>query len=251
MASIYAEDFLKERPAEQAESVALPIHYRDAESMMAFFPLPVRHVKALLPAPGMRPVEVVPGYAVLALIAFEYRDTDIGPYNELGICFPILFKSPLSIPFVPLLLEKNYPRLGFYVHRLPVTTQVACRAGREIWGYPKFVADIGFEENNEQRICHLREGGKHILSLSVDRPEGRLKEEERNLVTYSVLEDRVLKTVVRTRMHIEHRRIRGAELTLGDHSIARELEGLEISKRLIESRIADRMEAVLPAPSPC
>ena len=251
MASIYAEDLLRERSDEQREPVTLPIHYRDAESMMAFFPLPTGHVKGLLPKPQMRPVEVVPGYAVVALIAFEYRDTDIGAYNELGICFPILFNSPFSIPFVPLLLEKSYPRLGFYVHHLPVTTQIACRAGREIWGYPKFVADIGFEENNEQRICHLHEGGKHILSLAVDRPEGSQKEEKRNLVTYSVLEDRVLKTVVRTKMHIEYRRIRGADLTLGDHSIARELRGLEISPRLIESRIADAMEAVLPAPSPC
>jgi len=98
--------------------------------MMAFFPLPTRNVRALLPSPQLRPVEAVPGYAVLAFVAFEYRDTDIGPYNEVAVCVPVLYNSPLNLPLVPLLLEKSYPGLGFYVHHLPVTTDIACRAGR-------------------------------------------------------------------------------------------------------------------------
>jgi len=248
MAATYAEELSRTEPS---TPVTLPIRYRDAESMMAFFPLPTRHVKGLLPCPKMKPVEVVPGYALLALVAFEYRDTDIGPYNELGICFPILYNNPVSLPFLPMLFEKRYPRLGFYVHHLPVTTDVACRAGREIYGYPKFVAQIGFEETDEQRICHLHEGGKHILSLAVDRPEGRQREEERDLVTYSILEGQALKTVVRTKMYIERRRIRGADITLGDHFISRDLRRFEVSPTIIESRFADEMEAVLPAPSPC
>jgi Acetoacetate decarboxylase (ADC) len=254
MPVLYAEDLTKIQPEGEPEPsfpVTLPIRYRDAESMTAFFPLPTRHVRGLLPSPQMKPVEVVPGYSVVAFVAFEYPDTDIGPYNELGMCFPILFKNPLSLPFLPMLFEKRYPRLGFYVHHLPVTTDVANRAGREFYGYPKFVADIHFEENGEQRICHLHEGGKHVLSLAVDRPEGRLREEERNLVTYSILGDEVLKTVIETRMQIEHRRIRGASLTLGEHSISRELRRLEISDRILESRFAGELEAVLPAPSPC
>ena len=248
MAAIYAQDFSETEPS---TPVTLPIRYWDAESMMAFFPLPTQQVKGLLPSPQMKPVEVVPGYAVVSFVAFEYRDTDIGPYNELGICFPILFNNPVSLPFVPLLFDKSYPRLGFYVHHLPVTTEIANRAGRDFYGYPKFVADIHFEESAAQRTCHLHEGGKHILSLAVDKPEGRTREEERDLVTYSILGDKVLKTVIQTKMRVEHRRIRGADLTLGEHEISRELKGLGISPRIIESRYADDMEALLPAPSPC
>lgn len=249
-----AEDLTKRRTVvrtEPSRHVNLPIRYRDAESMMAFFPLPTRHVRGLLRSPRMRPVEVVPGYSVVAFAAFEYRDTDIGPYNEFGICFPILYKNPLSIPLLPVLFEKSYPRLGFYIQHLPVTTEIACRAGREFYGYPKFVADIHFEMTEEERICHLREGGKHILSLAVNRPEGKLRQEERRLVTYSILGERELKTVLQTKMRIEHRRIRGATLTLGEHAIARDLKRFEISTKILESRYADEMEAVLPAPSTC
>lgn len=249
-----AEDLTRERTTKEAESsrsVNLPIRYRDAESMMAFFPLPTRHVRRLLRSPRMRPVEVVPGFAVAAFAAFEYRDTDIGPYNEFGICFPILYKNPVSVPFLPVIFEKSYPRLGFYIQHLPVTTEIACRAGRELYGYPKFVADIQFEMTEGERICHLHEGGKNILSLAVSRPEGRLRQEERRLVTYSILGERELKTVLETKMNIEHRRIRGATLTLGDHSIARDLKRFEISNKILESRYAEEMEAVLPAPSTC
>ena len=133
MTAQHAEDIRNRRDEAREESdrsVRLPIRYRDAETMMAFFPLPTRNVRALLPSPQLRPVEAVPGYAVLAFVAFEYRDTDIGPYNEVAVCVPVLYNSPLNLPLVPLLLEKSYPGLGFYVHHLPVTTDIACRAGR-------------------------------------------------------------------------------------------------------------------------
>ena len=58
--------------------------------------------------------------------------------------------------------------MGWWVHHLPVTTEVALRAGRSLWGYPKFLADIGYEWDGPRRICTLAAEGSEILRVVVD-----------------------------------------------------------------------------------
>jgi hypothetical protein len=236
----------KEKVTVAGREITLPIHYRDAEAIMAFFPVPSTKAAELLPTKRFRLVEVFPGTSVLAVVAFEYRDTDVGPYNELGLCFPVLYNSRFPIPLVPLLLEKWYPGLGFYIHHLPVTTEIAWRAGLEIWGYPKFVAGITFEENATRRICRLEEAGKHILSLAIKKPDHQ-RQEKRNLITYSIREGEILKTVIPAQLKIGYTRLGGATLELGEHPVAQELRGLTISPRAIEVRYVPSMQSILPA----
>jgi len=214
---------------------------------MAFFPLPTREVTRLLPTERFRPVEVVPGTSLVSIVAFEYRDTDIGPYNELGICYPILFQPRFPLPLLPLLLERRYPGLGFYIQHLPVTTEVARRAGVEFFGYPKFVGDIRFEQNAAKRTCHLFESGKRILSLTVDNP-GKRKTDSRVFTTYSVRDEEILKTDIRTELEVGTRRRGGATLDLGEHPIAGNLRGLSISERALEIRYIFHWKSILPAP---
>ena len=54
--------------------------------------------------------------------------TDIGPYNEV---------APTVLSVAP-----QDPVPAIYVADLPVTTEVANRAGQEHWGYNKFVTEI-------------------------------------------------------------------------------------------------------------
>ncbi|MEW6440240.1 MAG: acetoacetate decarboxylase family protein [bacterium] len=226
----------------------LPVRYRDAEAMLAFFPLPTREALERLPTKRFRPVEIVPGTSLIAVAAFEYRDTDIGPYNELAVCFPILHNPRVALPALPLLLESNYPGMGLYIHHLPVTTEIAWRAGVEIFGYPKFVANIRFEQTEGRRTCQLRESEEHILTLMVDKPRGR-RLDRKGFTTYSLREGEILKTVIGTEMKGGRRRFGGATLLLGSHPISAELRSMNISPRAFEVRYAPEMRAVLPAPS--
>lgn len=233
--------------AEETYDIRLPIRYREAEAVMAFFPAPTPRIREILPSDKVRPVEAAPGRSLLAVVAFEYRDTDIGPYNELGICVPILFRSPIAPPLVPLALEKWYPRLGFYIHHLPVTTDIARWGGRHYYGYPKFVADIGFDESDRYRTCHLSEGGRTILDLTVEKVQKR-KREKRDFVTYSILGEEILKTVIHADLDVGSARLRGAVMRLGHHPVSEEIRMLEASPRALEVRYMPRMESVLPAP---
>jgi hypothetical protein len=138
--------------------------------MMAHFPAPAGAVRRLLPTQKLKPAQLVPGAAMLSIVAMEYRQiTDMAPYNELGGMAPVLYEPGVNIPGLPLLFPDRFRRFGLYVHYLPVTTQAAYDFGVEIWGYPKFVAEIRFEEAGDVRRCQLRAEGKDILTLQVKK----------------------------------------------------------------------------------
>ena len=121
--------------------IGLPRRYYDWSGIMAHFPVPAAAVRKLLPTDELKPAQLVPGIAMLSLMAIEYRKiADVPPYNEFAIMVPVLYEPTVNIPGLPLVLPHWFKRFGLYVHHMPVTTQVACDVGIEIWGYPKIVA---------------------------------------------------------------------------------------------------------------
>ena len=119
-------------------------------------------VEELLAGTGLVPALGFGGDATVALSYYEYRDTSVGPYNEVGLA---AFVRPASAPAPRLPITDLYRRvaartIGAYVLDLPVTTPIANAAGRELWGYPKFVTPISF---------HLDRGR---FESAIDDPEG-------------------------------------------------------------------------------
>jgi hypothetical protein len=125
-------------------------------------------VRALLPSPDMHPVEAFRGRALVAFTAFEYRAPDIDPYNEFSISFPVTF-GKRNIPGLSSLLMMFRRYFTAYVWQLPVTTERARAAGVELYGYPKFLADITFTTEGGMLACRLSENGRHILTLKGKR----------------------------------------------------------------------------------
>src|ERR1035441_3540784 len=143
--------------------IELPIRYQDWSAIMAHFPVPEAAVRKLLPSSRLKPVLFVPGTAILSMVAMEYRQIiGLAPYNEFGIMVPVLYEPKVSIPGFPLLFPHWFKKAGLYVHHLPVTTQAAYELGIEVWGYPKIVAEIVFEDIGQARRCRLRAEGKDI-----------------------------------------------------------------------------------------
>jgi hypothetical protein len=112
-----------------------------------------------------------------------------------------------------------------YVCHLPVTHEYARDGGIEEWGYPKFLADITFEDLGESVRSELRAEGKHVLTLEVEKLPA--KSQRMDGYIYSVKEGELLKTRSEMQGVIGISRSRGgASYTLGDHPIADELRGL-------------------------
>ncbi|MHB8492645.1 MAG: acetoacetate decarboxylase family protein, partial [Solirubrobacteraceae bacterium] len=148
----------------------VPIFYYDGTATSAVFAAKLGELRRLMPDPRMQPARLTPGLGAIAVTCFEYRDTDIGPYNELAIS--VVLNEPWFLPNLPgraLAASLRRRQLHAWVHHLPVTTEIARAGGVDFYNYPKFVADIDFDEDGTSRRCRLSEGQDEILTLSGHR----------------------------------------------------------------------------------
>lgn len=130
-----------------------PLFFRDVGMMMGLFLANRDAAARLLPSSHLRPLAPIPGRAVVAITCFEYRDTDIGPYNEVGISVGVQV-GRLRLPGALAMLRSALTnRFHGYVADLPVNTEVALHGGLDFFNYPKFLADIRFEERGSARSC--------------------------------------------------------------------------------------------------
>ena len=145
----FFEDVKSEELEYSGRKVKFPFCYIDFSRMSASFPVPTNKVKDALPTERLKPVEIKPGIAMIRFAAMEYRETDrdwLESYNEFGVSVPVQYQSDEDSPEFP----------GLYVVHLPVTTEEARWGGVEIYGFPKFIAEINFKEEGDMRRCRVR-----------------------------------------------------------------------------------------------
>ncbi len=174
---------LQRRVLSDGAECFLPIRYFDVQCLVASFLVASAPASQLLEGAGLQPVLQEDGKAIVDLFCIEYRKTDIGPYNEVGLT--VRAKGPSD------------PIAANYVVHLPVTTAVANRAGREIWGYNKFVAAIDVRSAGKTFTTVLRDiDGELIGSLegvrgmSVPTPAA-------DIFTFTLHQGQLIKTVIR------------------------------------------------------
>jgi hypothetical protein len=150
-------------------SARFPVFYRDARMFTVVVPAGWLALKRLLPDERFSPAQVLPGVGAVALSAFEYFDTDIAPYNEFSI--GILLNSPYfaAVPGYNMLRQYAAGFFNVYVHHLPVTTEIALRAGRDFYNYPKFIGGIDFSDTESGITCDLSRDGERILSITGEK----------------------------------------------------------------------------------
>jgi hypothetical protein len=225
--------------------VELPIRYWRTDCFQAVFTADYEAVRDYLPSDRLHPVRVTASQAAVAIAAYNYLETSVGPYGEIGISPLVTLDKPWP-PLLPLASGVFRGLSGFVAH-LPVTSRIAREAGRRIWGYPKFVADMDFDIAPERQRVAMSEGGRDILALEVRR-RGRVALETAPLTTYTVLDGRLVRTTIPTRGYVATAiGPRGGELILGDHPVGRELAGLGIGGRPLVTRGYLSHSVILPA----
>lgn len=233
------------------QTAKLPIFYYDGTSQTAVFPARLGALRALLPDPRFVPARLAPGLGAVAVSCFEYRDTDIGPYNELAIS--IVLNDPwfaLNAPGRALLNGLRRDQLHAWVHHLPVTTEIARVGGVDIYNYPKFIAGIDFEESATERSCRLAEGEEHILTLT-GRQIPTPRSGQVQLFSHLWMDRQPQGSEFKINALASGRSLRpgAAKLELGDeHPIAKELAGLLVSRKSIHYELAARFEGILYGP---
>ena len=114
-------------------TITVPVEIRRARSWFSSFAVPADRVTTIVGAAGLAPATLPGGRAMLSLAFVRYDDGDLDAYREIAVAF--------------LVADPEQPkRKGAYIHRLPVDQEFTCAAGRDIWGFPKFVTPIEITE---------------------------------------------------------------------------------------------------------
>lgn len=226
----------------------LPALYFREDSFQALFTADLQKLQAAMPSDRLHPIAAGRGRGYLGVAALDYLETSVEPYGEVAIVVPVVHgrRPPPVLPVLFELFNSTWPGLGLLVLHLPVTHRLARDAGREVWGYAKFLADMQFQNTPELHECRLDEGGQHILTLRIAK-RGLARTERRPLVTYSV-KDRAL-----VRTTIQQQAVARAALGAGDsslvlgetHPVAQSMRALDLDPRPVLTRYFLERAAIL------
>jgi acetoacetate decarboxylase len=229
----------------------VPIFYYDGTAIGAVFPARLGALRRLMPDPRFSPARLAPGLGAVAITCFEYRDTDIGAYNELAIS--VILNEPWFLPNLPglaLLSSLRRRQLHAWVQHLPVTTEIARAGGVDFYNYPKFIAGIEYEQTHAHRTCTLSEGAEPILTLSgrlLDTP----RSEQIQLFSHLWMDRQPQSSEFK--IHANEMGLSlspmAAKLQLGErHPIAIELSRLLVSMRPLQYQYIPSFEGILYGP---
>ncbi len=226
----------------QGQEVSLPVIVRDASSGVATYLVNADAARRLLPGSELDVIELLPGRTLLSIAVIDYKDTDLGDYNEVAITFFVRERgAPRGIPYLGALIDFLRGRVSSYIRHLPVNQSFTCEAGRTIWGFPKTVEEIDFLYQQSRVHCKLSCDGQHVLTLSLPRGGDR-KLPESQMSTYSYIQGVPHKTRFTQRSEGVGFKLGGAQIELGPHPIADELRSLGLPKRAIMTAWMEKMQ---------
>lgn len=222
----------------QDRTVTIPVRVRHARSWFASFAVPFDAARDLIAYSGLVPATPLPGRALCSLAFVDYADGDLDPYHEFAVA--ILVCEPGRSGRKP---------AGAFIHQLPVDQTFTCEAGRTMWGFPKFIADIDIHPaatdtaSGHGGTCTLVHDGVPVLTLSIGAGLP-LPSRATALDAFSCADGVLRRTSWSLDGSGSRLRPGGARLTLGEHPIARELRSLGLPRRaLLSGTLRDvRME---------
>ncbi|MCZ4077996.1 acetoacetate decarboxylase family protein [Rhodococcus sp. H36-A4] len=193
--------------------VEMPVQVRRSRAAMGVFSVDAAAAQRTIDYSGHAIRKYRPNRGLCALTFIRYEDGDLGPYNEFGVVFPVSG--------------------GVLIHRLPVDGEFTMMAGRQIWGFPKELADFDVSYGSKF-TGRLSQHGQEILRLDIApgiRAPGAIF--ARPLDAFSCLNEVSRTTSWTMTPGAVRTRPGGARLSLGDHPLAHELRGLGLGRRAL------------------
>ena len=128
-----------------------PYHYPKAELATVLFSVNRESIETIVP----EPLKLSKSPIVMAFVAW-YPETTIGPYHE-------------AATFIQASLKTETKKVdGFYCNSMFVDSDIALGAGREIWGYPKKLAEMSVKKEGNKVIGLLRRKNINVMKITVE-----------------------------------------------------------------------------------
>jgi hypothetical protein len=135
-----------------------PTLYGDVRCAIGIFFCDHAAACALMPHPKLRPVTMGGGRSLVIFSCYEYRQVlQVWPYNEIAMTIPVMADARFAPPVLPMLASALFPRFGYYVFGMPVTSKENQLRGNRLWGLPKVTQDIDIEEQGGDCVTTARE----------------------------------------------------------------------------------------------
>jgi hypothetical protein len=190
--------------------VQLPVFYQRLAMRTINYFVEYDRVLPILKGTGLLPVRFFNGKVLTSLTFFNYQEVSLTPYDEFVLSvsvYPEALGRP-SLPSLKLLLaksEKRWKNMGVYVVEMVVTTPEARAAGREIWGYPKFLARIPNELSGNNFKFGVLDPDTEEPIVEVEGEVGRgFSARPFDMITFSDHNDSILRTVVEADGKVRH-----------------------------------------------
>jgi len=221
--------------------VPVPLTVESCSNVALVFAADLGRVQALIDYSGLKVRPDYGGAASVTIAAVRYNASDLGAYNEIAVAVDVQHADePLSSSVA-------------FIHRLPVDSDLSCEAGRQIWGFPKWVTRIGYEQMHSVVTAVLNEDGEDVIRLRVPLQGSLIPMQETSIYSYS-WRDGILR---RTHAIMKNSTIlvqpQGGELFLGQrHPMAKELRAIGLPRESVCSitvaRGSSRWEAAEEMP---
>jgi hypothetical protein len=133
--------------------------YGFAHAMNGFFEIPTENARRILPA-HLEPVELHHGTSIFAMTAFDFTNSEVGPYGEVVMAIVV---APMVKSGEPM------PAAAMYPYRVATTTQAAREHAIERWHLPHWMEDIDlrFSSNNGSITARVAVGKTPVAELTI------------------------------------------------------------------------------------
>ncbi len=228
----------------EGRRITMPVEVRSARQAAATFLVDHTAAQQVIAASGLTPKRQPFGKAIVSLALIDYLDNDLDTYKELAL--------GVIVDEVPGVGPSPKGTVSSLIWRLPVSEEFTCVAGRQIWGFPKWVADldVSFDERGATGV--LRDDMGEIVRIEMRRGPVPLPRREMPMVAYSCDDELVVRRTPWVAKGTGRMTARpgGTTVTLGyGHPIADELRALGMPKRALMTLFDDNMAATFRDPT--
>jgi hypothetical protein len=266
----FGDDFFKRFQLREGEPLPLeggvekrypfPTLYGDVACAIGIFLCDYQAAQAMMPHPSIMPVRMTQGRTLVIFSCYEYRQVlKVWPYNEIAMTIPVMANARFRPPVLPMLLSGLFPRFGYYVFAMPVTSRENQLRGNRLWGLPKVTQQIDIDAAGDDCVTTAYESdGTPWFTLRVPK-SGKPTDFDVRGHLYSRLDGKILKsqTCFKGRFaltkHMRLLRKKGLTpdreyLTIGQSPSAQPLRDLKIEPHPFQFRYTPSMNAAFDLP---
>jgi hypothetical protein len=133
--------------------------YGYKNAINGFFEFPTDNARRILPK-HLEPAELHHGSSIFAMTAFEFTESEVGPYGEVVMAVIV---APLLKP------GERLPKSAFYPYLVATTTKAARDHAIERWHLPHWMEDveIQFEAVGRSLTARVRAEGTPVADLTI------------------------------------------------------------------------------------